>query len=104
MKPIPGKYTTSAQHYDIKELLGLEPTSKLPRKGTPPVLVDGWLIWVEPVRECTRGKVHRALAQCPTCYKVFSAGRIGQHVKVHLESEPTGASEPKATVRTETGE
>jgi hypothetical protein len=72
----------NAQSAQVREMLGLPPKAKLPREGMDPRLVQGILVWVEPIRpQCYGGrKVHRVLARCPECGKVLSAGRLHQHV------------------------
>jgi len=75
----------------IKKALGLPDKAKLPRYGMKIIEVEGWKLWVDPlgfryqIRRHSHFKPHRAMAQCPKCGKIVSAGRIAQHAKVHPE-------------------
>jgi hypothetical protein len=78
-------------------LLGLSPKSKLPLDGMPKRVIQGVTVWVEPftpkfrtVRRWNgtafsdepvpvKSSKHRILAECPSCRKILSAGRLFQH-------------------------
>jgi hypothetical protein len=78
-------------HEEIRAALGLAPKAKLPRAGIKIIEIEGWKVWVDylgfryQIRRHSHFKPHRAMAQCPRCGKIISAGRISQHAKVHPE-------------------
>jgi len=84
-----GPFTWNAHTSYVMEMFGLPAGSrKWPDEGLPPRTVQGILVWVEPKERAkrtfgARSKFHRALALCPACGKVLSAGRLFQHAKVH---------------------
>ena len=94
MKPISGRYDRFATNRDFKVHFGLDPLAKWPRHGLEPIIIEGWKVWVTPSPGTTssgspgrrhKSSTHRVLTQCPQCLKVFSAGRIRQHIKIHAE-------------------
>lgn len=82
----------NAHSADMKELLGLKRTAKLPKEGMAPRLIQGVLVWVAPfvpkmVKQRWTGKevvvkssTHRVMAKCPRCGESMSAGRLHQHI------------------------
>lgn len=68
----------------MRELLGFRPTAKLPSEGMTPRLVQGHVVWVEPLKPKPEGmrkgdKVHRIMRRCPGCFAPVPAGRLYQH-------------------------
>lgn len=83
--PIYNKYGRVAQNRDIREMLGLSLTAHLPANGVPLIYIQGWRVWVEPLKPLAPGKLHtskphRIRAMCPRCKLEVSAGRTGQHL------------------------
>jgi hypothetical protein len=88
----------------VKQLLGLEPTQKLPKEGMSARIVEGIKIWVTPyiptmsINRWTGKTVlvktskHRVMGQCPQCNREMSAGRLFQHVC-------TGTKQQKLDIR-----
>jgi hypothetical protein len=86
-----GKNSWQMHERELKRALGL-PERQVKRLD-PDVSTD-W-IWVDNVKVCVitsaQAKLeapksrfgHRVLACCPYCGVVVSAGRFGQHMKVH---------------------
>lgn len=70
---------------DRKEALGLEATKHLPLEGAPVVVVHGIQLWCEANGAVRGYKRQRVRAGCPECHKVFAAGNLAQHHKVHTE-------------------
>lgn len=76
----------------MRVLLGLAPEAKLPREGMEPRIVQGIKVWVTPLMgphrqyygwgrvRTVKSSTHRVLAECPSCGRVLSAGRLHQHV------------------------
>lgn len=81
---IPGRFGRSAHSAEIRELLGLPPNAKLPADGMPSRYIQGFRVYVRPLDPATsRRRVHRVRAVCMYCHADISAGRIGQHMRVH---------------------
>jgi hypothetical protein len=75
----------NAHSPQVRELLGLAPTAKLPPEGMSPRVIQGIVVWVNPLpprgaHPRFKRSTHRVMAQCPACSKVLSAGRLHQHV------------------------
>ena len=71
-----------ADHYSIRQLLGLNSKAKLPDAGMEPREIQGLLVWVTPRYPRPRvGKSskHRVRCRCPECGQELSVGRLGQH-------------------------
>ena len=84
-------------HDEVREKLGLGPTQKLPLEGIEEsrFLQSPWGLvetWVNPHSGRKGDRRHRTVVMCPKCNKQLSAGRLHQHMVVHLEqSPPSGA-------------
>ena len=92
-----GPYERGATADDIKTFFGLLPSEKWPRCGMTPIIVQGIVLYVKPLKPkvmvATRygtrlrraeGVAHsRLMAVCPTCDKRLSYGRLHQHLTVH---------------------
>jgi hypothetical protein len=86
------QYGWNAQSRDMKTLLGLKGTAKLPREGMPAQVIQGVKVWVAAHTPAYRkdrwtGKMvevksstHRVMAECPRCGQHMSAGRLHQHL------------------------
>jgi hypothetical protein len=77
-----GKHGRNAHSSELREMLGLAPKAKLPVEGMDAKIVAGIKLWIVPLgANLTRHKrsTHRLLAECPTCGKHLSAGRLHQH-------------------------
>lgn len=67
---------------EMRTLLGLRYNEKLPVEGMPPRIIQGIKVWVTPLGpNPTKYKRsnHRVRAECPTCHRDISAGRLKQH-------------------------
>ena len=89
----PGYHAPDIRYHSqmMLEALGLRPGGHLPPEGMPARIVNGVKVWVEPepmtrtfnraagikVRKSSK---HRVMAECPSCKRHMSAGRLHQHV------------------------
>ena len=81
------RYSCAAQSNELCQMLGLAPKQKLPVEGMEPRLIQGILVWVNPLPEVKldwRGRPQRRFtlrvrARCPQCEKEFAASRLIQH-------------------------
>lgn len=72
---------------ELKKAMGVD-TQDWPDSGVRRMFVQGIAVWVEPkdhgLREFKRGKLIRAMCECPRCGKVLAIGRLWQHAKIHV--------------------
>src|SRR4051812_24727306 len=69
-------------HQDLYRFLGLNPNKHLPKDGLSERKIGNVLVWVVPKIEGKRQDAARTLCGCPTCNKIFTAGKLAQHMKV----------------------
>lgn len=77
----------AANAAEVAELLGLKGKgSHLPVAGLEPRIIQGVVVWVDPVPEPERKRTwrdksstHRTRCQCPDCGQQLSVGRLKQH-------------------------
>jgi hypothetical protein len=69
------------QSNEVFETLGVAGTH-WPDAGLPARVVQGIKVWVAPkvVRPGRKSSKHRVMCACPGCGRVFSVGRLAQHV------------------------
>lgn len=88
------RFDRNAHSADIREMLGLKRTAKLPKEGMEPRVIQGITVWVTPApepvyverwgkRKLLHRASHRVMARCPVCGEEMSVGRLHQHAKVH---------------------
>lgn len=74
----------------VKVQFGINPKSKWPLEGMPPIMIQGIKCWVGPMRhrrDITR-RPHfglRAMCECPQCGRTVTISRLPQHDKIHQE-------------------
>ena len=77
------RFPRAAQSNELCQMLGLAPKQKLPVEGMAPRLIQGILVWVNPLPEATKSGWRRfslrVRARCPQCEKEFAASRLIQH-------------------------
>lgn len=87
-----------AQNREVLEMLGVA-TSRLPKEGLEPRLVQGIKVWVKPaypklegvpLRDQRKESRHRIMVECPACKKEMSLGRLHQHSRIHKEEANHG--------------
>lgn len=82
MTKIIGRFGRHADHEDLRRMLGLGENAKLPVEGMAARSIQGVMVWVDtlgPNPTKHKRSTHRVMAQCPTCLKTLSAGRLHQH-------------------------
>jgi len=78
--------TYRATSDQLKHFFGLRQTEKWPADGMTKRTVKGITLYVRPLDRNTgrrEGMHSRLMAVCPDCSKVFSYGRLGQHMVSH---------------------
>lgn len=84
-----------ATNQEVKVMLGLRSTDKLPPEGMEPREIQGITVYVRSLRMARKihprtPRSHRVRAYCPVCgvdHGCFSLGRLHQHVKVHEQEK-----------------
>ena len=90
---VPGR-DWNAHSKDVREMLGLKRTDKLPAAGMDPQVIQGVTVWVNPApapvmvnkwgkQRPLKRSTHRVMARCPICGEEMSVGRLHQHAKIH---------------------
>lgn len=92
-----GAFGWTLHENQIKELLGLKPSSHLPDDGLPPQMIGNVLVWIigKPLAralatELKRKFVHRVYCECPKCHTAVPAGRLHQHLGTKVCNEMRG--------------
>jgi hypothetical protein len=64
----------------LKAAFGLDRRANWPDEGMPNRYIGNVQVWVQPKGEPLRRFKHRAMAVCPYCYRVTTAGKLHQHI------------------------
>lgn len=82
----------AAFSHHVNAMLGLSKSAKLPQEGMAPRFIQGIKVWVNPLALGPvkhKRSTHRVMAECPTCGRHLSVGRLRQHKCEKPAPEPT---------------